>query len=201
MPSVLEGLGTEAVVDEIFLVLRERLNDAIAYQQARWDAHDQARATRLGVGWEQLLIEPVEPDNFHSGVLPSFIMEDDRVEAYPLVAVTPGTTIPDAENVTFDQIDVYNNAVVVHAFGRGNPTEGAEVAYRRSMRMAEAVHQIIHTDRSLKKIIKGVSAPQLVNRSEPWKFPAGDGHGEDWVWMAVAHQYQVKNYSQPPQEV
>jgi hypothetical protein len=209
MPTFYEGLGTERIVDETFAVLREQLNAALKYQQAEGDITDAALADRLGVPYMPLVIELVDTTprqgfpygNFHIGSIPSFVQTDDRVVNYPMVVVMPRRTVPDAEHAMSDQIGVYNSAVEIHCFGRANPTEGAEVAYRRSMRMAEAVHQVVSTDRSLRALVAGVSGPALVDRSEPWLFPSEDGHGDDWFWQAVMHQYQVKNYSQTPKEV
>ena len=77
-----------------------------------------------------------------------------------------------------------------------------DISYRRAMRMAEAVHRVMTIgDNKLRQITSGVAGPMLVERSEPWLFPAEDGHGEDWVWRAVMHQYQIRNYSTAPQEV
>ena len=201
MPSILMGLGAEEIVDEAFLVVRESLNDAIAAQKTRWDDMDKTRATRMGSVWSQLVVEEVPADNFHIGSIPSFVQTDDRVAHYPMVVVTPGRTIPDGEDARMDHYSVYQNAVSFHSFARANPEEGAEVAYRRAMRMAEAVHRVVHLERGLRQLVAGVSGPILVDRSEPWFFPAEDGHGEDWCWMAVMHQYQVKNYSHMPEEV
>lgn len=203
-----EGLGTEEVVDEVFLVLRDSLNSAIESQQARMDEIDQERAARLGIPLERLVIEPVDVTsrpgfpfgNFHVGSIPSFVQDGDRVENYPMVAVTAGRTVPAGDGLV-DQLRVFNNAVSIHSFGRANPQEGPEVAYRRVMRMAEAVHQIVHGHPQLRDLLQGVQGPTLVERSEPWLFPVGDGHGEDWCWMAVMHQYQIKNYSTAPREV
>lgn len=203
MPSLLEGLGAEQVIDEVFLVMREQFNDALAVQQELGDVYDQQRADRLGVAWQQLLLEEVSVvpsgtefpyGNYHVGSIPSFVQTDDRVDRYPMLVVAPGRTVPDAEDASADQYDVYLNAVAIHCFARANPTEGPEVAYRRAMRMAEAVHQVVNST-TLRRLVSGVSGPSLVDRSEPWFFPATDGHGEDWCWQAVMHQYQVKNYS------
>lgn len=181
----------------------ESFNDQLAVQQEIWDELDKARADRLNVDWEQVVLEevPATPrdefptGNYHIGSIPSFVMSDDRVDNYPMLVVMPGRTVPDPEDASADQYDVYQNAVAIHAFGRAAPEEGPEVAYRRVMRMAEAVHSVVKSA-PLRRIVSGVSGPALVERSEPWFFPALDGHGEDWCWQAVMHQYQIKNYSQ-----
>lgn len=203
MPVLFEGLGTEEIIDEVFVTVRSRFNDMLAIQQDLGDERDKELAQRLGVDWEQVVLEevPVEPrdgfpyGNYHIGSIPSFVQIEDRVDHYPMIVVMPGRTTPDPEDASADQYNIYSNAVAIHCFARANPQDGPEVCYRRAMRMAEAVHQLtISTD--LRKIVSGVSGPLLVDRSEPWFFPAQDGHGEEWCWQAVMHQYQIKNYSQ-----
>lgn len=197
MPVLIEGLGSELIVDEIFLVMREQLNDAIDYISRGMIENDQTFARRVERQYQELVVEHVPDDNFYIGDIPSFVQTEDRVVNYPMIVVMPGVTIPDAENSSMDQMDVYNTGVQIHVFARANPVEGPEVAYRRSTRMAEAVHHVVKTT-TLWHVVAGVSGPQLVTRSEPWFFPAEDGHGEDWCWRAVMHQYQVKNYSTTP---
>jgi len=197
MPAIIEGLGSELIVDEIFLVMREQLNDAIVYVADGMATHDQMFADRSGADYEPIVVEEVPFDNFHIGDIPSFVQTDDRVANYPMCVVMPGITVPDAENASADQYDILDTQVQIHVFARANPVEGPVVAYRRSTRMAEAVHRVVKTT-ALWHLVAGVSGPMLVTRSEPWFFPAEDGHGEDWCWRAVMHQYQIKNYSTTP---
>lgn len=201
MPSIYEGLGTEEVMDLCYIVLRETFNDALAYQQTRGDALDAARAAATGGPVPIVNLEPVPVDNFHVGSIPSFVQTEDRTVDYPMLVVAPGRTVPDPEDARMDHYNVYQNAVSIHCFARANPQEGVEIAYRRSERMAEAVHQIVHTDSRLRRKVAGISGPVMIDRSEPWYFPVEDGHGEDWCWRAVMHMYQIKNYSITPQEV
>src|SRR4051794_26689614 len=111
MPAVYEGLGIEELIDAIDLVLRDKFSDALAYQQAKGDVHDQARATVLGVDWEPLVLDTVPASNFHAGSLPSFIQTDDRDESYPLVATVPGRIAPDPEDMSYDQMGVVQDFI------------------------------------------------------------------------------------------
>lgn len=209
MPSVIEGLGTEEIVDEVFIVMRQEYNAALAVIQQRGDEIDQARADRLGVEVPAVTLELVDDTpregmsfpygNFHVGSIPSFVMSEDRVVNYPMLVVAVGRSMPDPENMLMDQMDVLQSGIAIHVFARADPNKGefAEVAYRRAMRMAEAVHYVVNST-SLRRLVVGVSGPILVDRSEPWYFPSEDGHGVDWCWMAASHQYQIKNYSSMP---
>jgi hypothetical protein len=199
MPAIIEGLGTELIVNEVYLMMRDQLNSAIAAIASSMAAFDHAYAQRMGAAYVPVQVEPVPLDNFHIGDIPSFVQTDDREANYPMVVVMPTTTVPDAENTNADQYDVFQNAIQIHSFARAMDTTdaGFELAYRRAMRMAEAVHRVVKTT-SLWHLVSGVSGPMLVTRSEPWIFPSTDGRGEDWCWRAVMHQYQVKNYSTTP---
>lgn len=206
MPTLLEGLGTEEITDLVDVVMRDTINDAIAYQEERMQEHDAMRAAALGVPHVPLTVERIPPGNFHVGAIPSFVQTEDRVEAYPMLVTRNGRTTPDAEHARMDGYGVYQNALMIDTFARCDPDEAegpqrAEIAWRRAMRMAEAVHHVICTDPRVARKVAGVAGPILVERSEPWYFMAVDGHGEDWVWVAVMHMYQIKNYSMTPQEV
>lgn len=201
MPTLYEGLGTEELLDNIDLVLRRELNTAIDYQQVSWDQHDQERATEIGKPYTQLVLEKVDPVNFHVGSIPSFVQQEDRLTYYPMVATAPGNTVPDAEDAIADQYSIFQNAVEIHAFTRANPIEGATIAWRRAERMSEAIHQVISTDVNLRRVVAGISGPLFVRRTEPWAYPVEDGHGEDWWFYGIGRTYQIKNYSIAPAEV
>lgn len=205
MPTFYTGLGTEDLVDDMDIIFREKLNDALEIQQAIGDERDANRAARINTELLTVELEMIPPENFHVGSLPSFIRIDDKVEGFPLLATVPGRTAPDGEDAMADQYSIYQNAVSIHSFARANPQEGPEIAYRRAMRMAEAVHQVVCTDPLMRKTVAGISGPLAVDRSEPWYFPSNEGHGDEddmmWCWYAVMHTYQIKNYSRMPQEV
>jgi hypothetical protein len=174
MPSVYEGLGIEDLVDAIDMVLRDKFDAALAYQQAKGDIHDQQRADALGLEWTQLVLEPVPASNFHAGSLPSFIQSDDREENYPLVATVMGRIAPDPEDISYDQIGVVQDFVSVHVFAKANDPN---LSWRKAARMAEAAYQIMTTDRRICGKIQR-KTPNNVIFSEPWLFYAnGEDHG------------------------
>lgn len=199
MPSVYEGLGIEQLVDAVDIVLRDKFADALAYQQAKGDAHDQARADAIeGLEWQPLVLDPVPASNFHAGSLPSFIQTDDREERYPLVATVPGRIAPDPEDITMDQLGVVQNYVSVHVFAKA---EDPDLSFRKAVRMAEAAYQIMTRDRRICGKVQR-KTPNNVIFSEPWLFYAnGEDHGRELWWFAIGTEYQIKNYIRPPEEV
>jgi len=198
MPSVYEGLGIEELIDAVDIVLRDKFDDALAYQQDKGDVHDQQRADALGITWEPLVLDSVPATNFHAGSLPSFIQSDDRDENYPLVATVPGRIAPDPEDSSYDQVGVVLDIISVHVFAKASDPQ---LSYRKAARMAEATYQIMVRDpRICAKINR--KTPNNVLFSEPWLFYAnGEDHGRELWWFAIGTEYQTKNYIRPPQEV
>jgi hypothetical protein len=198
MPAVYEGMGIEQLVDAIDIVLRDKFAAALSYQQAKGDAHDQQRAAALGVAWVPIVLDPVPATNFHAGSLPSFIQSDDREERYPLVATVPARIAPDPEDLLMDQMGVVQNFLSVHCFAKA---ADPNTSWRKSMRMAEAVYQIVTTDRRISGKIQR-KTPNNVLLSEPWLFYAnGEDHGKELWWFAIGQEFQVKNYIKPPEGV
>jgi hypothetical protein len=198
VPSVYEGLGIEELIDAIDIVLRDKFDDALAYQQAKGDIHDQQRAQALGIEWKPLVLDSVPATNFHAGSLPSFIQSDDREEHYPLVATVPGRIAPDPEDISYDQIGVVLDLISIHVFAKA---EDPHLSFRKAARMAEAMYQIVVGDPRIRGKINR-KTPNNVLFSEPWLFYTnGDDHGRELWWFAIGTEFQTKNYVKPPQEV
>lgn len=204
MPTVYEGFGVEEITDDIEIVLTAGLNDMIAYEQDRLALRDETRATRRGLAYEPLTVEPIADGNWYVGSLPSFIRQTERGEHFPLVAIVPGRLAPAPEDAQSDHLDVFQNFVSIHAICKAGPVpevpdptqpDPFEVAFRRAARTAEAIYRLVKTDRALRRKLAGNSAPMNGLISEPWIFPYSDGHGDDWCWVAVGTEYTVKNYS------
>lgn len=198
MPAVYEGLGLEPLTDLVEYVLRDKFSAALAVQQAKGEDHDLDRWVVLGNDpddFTPLVLDPVPQANFHVGVLPSFVQSHDREQDYPLVAVVPGRIAPDPEDLVMDQMGVVNNYVTIHVFAKAvDPT----LSYRKALRMAEAVYQILTGDPRIAKKVQR-KTPNNVMFSEPWHFYAnGEDHGPELWWFAVGTEFQIKNYIKPP---
>src|SRR3954463_8865778 len=115
MPTVYEGFGVEEITDDIEIVLTASLNDMLAYEQDRLAVRDEARATRRGLAYEPLTVEPIADGNWYTGSLPSFIRDNEKREHFPLVAIVPGRLAPDPESAMQDHLDVFQNFVSIHA--------------------------------------------------------------------------------------
>lgn len=200
MSSIYEGIGIEELIDQIEIVLRERLNDEMEIQQETWKPADEARADMRGIDYVPIDLEPVEDSAFHVGYIPSLVLDEAEMtlDWFPYVAITPNDTAPDPEDPRQDQLRVNQNLLSIHAIAKSSLDEGAEFAFRRSARMAEAIYKIVLGDNRLKHKLKGVSNPSRIRRSEPFRFnPEGLEDG-DHFWMACGTDYTIKNYSAEP---
>lgn len=197
MPTRIPGFAVEQIAWEIERTLLESYDDARMAVDRAAVAMDQERADLRGVAYVPIVTEPVPAENIHVGYLPSFVREDDHVGNYPLVAIEPTRVGPDAEDARQDQQDVFLDMVTIHVGAKASPAEGEDVVYRRTVRMAEAVFYLVRTNTRLTRILRGMSNPMQGLLSEPWKYPAEDGHGEEWWFRVCGQEYQVKNYSPP----
>jgi hypothetical protein len=201
MPITYEGLGIEEVVDRVVMTLREKLNGQLEIQVSKWEPKDRARAQALGIDYVPITLEPVSPDGFHVGNVPSLVRDDLPLESYPYVAVTPEDASPDPEDARHDQRNVYQDLLTIHTIAKSSKSEGAEFAFRRAARMAEAVYAVVEHDPQLRRMIQGASNPMRVRISEPFVFSPEGIDDMDYYWQAAGSQYAVKTYTMPPEEV
>lgn len=198
MVATFEGLGTEALIDVVFAVFKEEYNTVLQKIGSEWAEWDAERVQRLGTPVETVDLEPVNPDSFHYGSIPSFVSFEDKYEQYPMAVIMPGRTIQDTEDARSDQLDVYANLVAIHLFARAQKVDegGFNLCYRRASRMAEAAVELVKNNAEITKTFGRVKGPSMVDRTEPWVYgSADDGTGEDWCWQAVMVQFQIKNYT------
>jgi hypothetical protein len=186
------GIGIEEVAD--------RINAALAAQETFWEQADRDRAAFRGVEYVRINLEPVSPDSFHIGNIPSLVKEEIPKDQYPYIAITPTDMVPDPADAENDHINVHRSGVGIHSVAKASPVEGPEFAFRRAARMAEAIYSVVVGDKDLKRMLQGLSNPLRAQLSETFVFQPG-GHGDDWFWQAAGTQWAVKSYSVPPIEV
>lgn len=201
MPTVLEGIGVEELLDVVEVKLREKINNAIDRQQERWADMDEARADMRGVNHVPIELEHVEPSNFYTFHIPSLVEDDLPLDHFPYIAVVPDDNVADPEDASMDQIDVRQNSISIHAIAKATAEEGAEVAGRRAARMAEAIWSVVSTDPVLKAMLRGISNPMRARMSEPFSFNIEGLEDQNYWWVAAGTQYSVKNLSKPPEGV
>lgn len=193
MTTFYDGLGVEELVDEIEFVLRDQLNGRLVEQDAYWAPRDQDRATKRGEDYVPITLEPVKPNAFHAGNIPSLVNEQALMEDdYPYVAIVPQDVAHDPSSQNEDQRNVFQNQISIHAIAKASPSEGPEIAYRRAVRMAEAIYVTVLEEPTLRSKLRGIANPVRVQVSEPFPFNP-KGHGPDSFWQAAGTQYAIKN--------
>lgn len=201
MPTVLEGIGIEQLIDTVEFKLREQLAGALELQAERWEALDQARADARGEVYEEITLQPPDAHSYYAFSLPSLVRNDLPLNDFPYVAIIPDDSTPSAEDASMDQLNVRQNMVSIHAIAKSSKSEGAEFAGRRAARMAEAIYAVASTDRDLRHMLQGISNPMRIRVSEPFIFNPEGLEDQDWYWQAAGSQYSVKNIVKPPKEV
>lgn len=202
MPTIYQGIGIEALVDDISGTLRAKLNAQLDVQAAKWAPLDQARAAEAGVSYTPITLEPVDPASFHVGNVPSLVRDDLALDDYPYVAVTFEDAAPDPENDRHDHMNVLRDALTIHAIAKAEKSaDGAEIVFRRAARMAEAIYAVVMGDSKLSRMLTGVSNPMRVELSQPFLFNPEGLEDQDWFWLAAGTQYAIKNYTTYPEEV
>jgi hypothetical protein len=190
-----QALGTEGMLDDIEIALQFEINAAL---QAVYDflvPRDEARALRRGV--EYVPMEPVDipVDHFHVGNFPRMVLEEVPTDMYPYIVLAIEDAVPDAENASQDHMNVFRQALAVHSLASASEEEGSEVVYRRAMRMAEAVHIVMSTNTTCKRLLRGMPNPTRGQSSIPWTYRA-QGRNQNRAWyQAVGLTYAIKIYT------
>lgn len=199
MPAIFDGLGVEQLADEIEDALRDKLNDQLTVTEATWEPIDRARATRRQQRYIPVTLDPVLPDAFYFGSLPSLMAGDDlSPNDFPYVAVTVEDISPHPEDSVSDHLNVFLGTMTVHGLAKADTTEGrniaAELVVRRALRMSEAIYAVISS--SLSRRLAGLSNPQRVRASEPFVFNPEGREDTEWFWSAAFTQWGIRNYTQ-----
>lgn len=193
MASLYAGIGIEEIIDDFEVALMASLNDNIPVVNDLLEPRDQARAERRGIEYVALVVEPIEPQNFHQLSIPSFVEDGGKKSAYPLLAIVPGQFGQDAESPRQDHFDVLNQFVTVHVFAKANPSEGPDIGGRRAIRLIECVYRVVNKSDELRRRLRQHGELTSGRVSEPWLFPPEDGAGEDWYWQAAYAEFRIKN--------
>jgi hypothetical protein len=195
-----QALGTEAMLDDIEMVLQAEINPALKAIYDALAARDLAREVRRNPAYDVATHVPMQPvdipvDHFHVGNFPRMVLEEVPSEMYPYIVLAIEDAIPDAESSTEDHMSVFRQSLAVHSLASASEEEGSEVVYRRAMRMGEAVHLVFATNPVCKKFLKGVPNPTRGQSSIPWTYRA-NGRNQNRAWyQAVGLTYGVKIYT------
>jgi hypothetical protein len=190
-----QALGTEGMLDDIEIALIAEVNEAL---QAVYDflvPRDEERAERRGVPYVPLEPVDIPPDHFHVGNFPRMVLEDVPSDMYPYIVLAIEDAAPDSESANQDHQMVFRQALAVHSLASATEDEGSEVVYRRALRMGEAVHLVMSSNPTCKRLLRGMPNPTRGQSSIPWTYRT-QGRNQNRAWyQAVGLTYGVKIYT------
>ena len=92
-------------------------------------------------------------------------------------------------------MSVFRQALAVHSLASATEEEGSEFVYRRALRMGEAVHLVMSTNPTCKRLLKGMPNPTRGQSSIPWTYRT-QGRNNNRAWyQAVGLTYAIKIYT------
>jgi hypothetical protein len=195
--SLVEGqaLGTEGMLDDIEIALSAEINEALEHVYDAQAVRDEARALRRGQEYVPMDPVPIPPEHFHVGNFPRMVLEEVPGEMYPYVVLAIEDAVPDAESGRQDHMNVFRQALAVHSLAEASEDEGSEIVYRRAMRMGEAVHLVMSTNPTCKRLLQGMPNPTRGQSSIPWTYRAQGRNGNRAWYQAVGLTYAIKIYT------
>lgn len=200
-----------AALEEIqraaLLVLADTLNDAIGLVEAAWADSDQSFAERMGRAYTPVVLERVQPENFHEGYRPSLI--NAPVEQYPNVAAMAYRATPGPGTELYDHQEKYRVALVIEMMVKAMSDDGGEeVCNHRAQRMVQALHTCLMANQTLGGIVSGfdgtptVSVTELFTRKDRGGDPSSAGtrtsYGPHWFWQGGRLEYAVRKEASLP---
>lgn len=189
-----QSLGTEELLDTVEATLQRDINDTLAAIYVRKAVADEARAARRGVTYAPLTVHEIPIENYHTGNFPSLALEEVPYEEYPYIVMTIEDYAPDAEDSRQDHLDVFRQSLAVHTLAYATEEEGAEVVFRRAVRMSEAVYWTFVNDPVMHRFLSGLSNPTRGQHSIPWTNQK-KGRGANYWYQAVGTSYAIKTYT------
>jgi len=195
MPQLIHSaLGLEEIFDVVAVAIISDINSALDTVYARRNPLDKALAEARGIDFEPLTYDEVPRHHVHIGNFPSLAFDEVAPEEYPYIALTLEDYSPDPEDPSQDHMNVFRDGIVVHCLSQASEHEGAEVVFRRSCRMAEAVFIVLASNSETQRMFSGLSNPIRGRPSIPWRYQK-DGYGENGWFQAIGTQYQIKSYT------
>jgi hypothetical protein len=188
-------LGAEEFMDVIEIALVNDLDEALSAVYEVQAPRDMARALRRGIEYVPITWDVVPPDHFHVGNFPRLTLEQVPPEFYPYIVLAIEDMVPDAESATQDHVSVFRQALAVHSLASATPDEGSEIVYRRAIRMAVAVYNVLTSNPSTAALLRGLTNPTRGQSSIPWTYRA-EGKTDKKMWFqSIGLSFALKTYT------
>jgi hypothetical protein len=203
-------VGLEDIQRAAFYVFFEGMQKALDQIQAYWDYRDEIFVERTGIELAKTILEPIPDQNFHEGHKPSLIK--GMPEDYPNLAVFATQATPAAESDRFDQMDSWQDSVLVEIMVKAAGDDDAgytaeEIVNRRCHRTAEAVVLCLRRNINLGGAVRGImTAPSISlgdvfavrSTSEGGGYQGQGGSGSRYIWQGASIQFRVQKDSVLP---
>lgn len=186
------GIGLELIQRHITLILFNQLNTEIDAQQQLWESRDANWNAQTGKDPDYVLIEQIEPDNFHCGHRPSLI-ENPSPDNYPNASVMVYQSRP-SEDV-FDQASNFSITCDLEIMVKG-PDEFQTDA--RTHRTIEAVHNVLTKNDRLDGMTSGWENDPVIQITDIFKKKEENSYGDQWFWQASRLRYVTTKHNKLP---
>lgn len=187
-------LGLERVARECLIMLMDVLNDELPAQDAAWAELDEDLATRQGIPYVPLTLEPVEPNNFYLGHRPSLI--EAPVDKYPNVSVMADRAGPSESDSMFDHGSEYDLRLYIELMVRSLTSE--EEVNARVQRMADAVNICMMSNRTLRGVVTEIDTSPTIAFTEVFIRKERPEYGREWFWQGARLEYVVTKMASLP---
>lgn len=208
-------VGLEDVQRAAFYVFFEGMNNALSEIDSYWYPRDQQFDAVTGSSLAPVVTEQIPSSNFHEGHKPSLIKGSP--EDYPNLAVFATQADPSAENARFDQIDSWQDSMLIEVMVKApapNPKDqsGETICNRRIQRTVEAAVLCLRRNPNLGGAVYGLNQwPSIVisdlfavrSPSQGGAYSGQSGSsgartGERYVWQGAQIRFRIQKDSAPP---
>lgn len=190
-----QSFGLERITREAYILLFRNLNDELARVEEHWEPLDVEFDAIRGKEYEPRYLERLEPENFHPGYVPTLVEEDTPIAAYPAVSVMAYRAQPSGPD-ELDQVSAYRDALYIEALVKASPVEGEEICNSRAWRVADAINNVVMSDRTLNGTVLEVQSSPTCSISDCFtKAPNAEAYGQDWFWQGARIEYGITKYS------
>lgn len=193
-----ETTGLEQLQRAALEILHTELNTQLATVQGIWDSRDQAFFAAMGQIPRIISLEPIQDNNFYSGLKPSLI--ERGPDFFPSVAVmayaagSGGDTGIDQAYGVADKMAI--ETLVKAGYWRDDDItgEGETIVQGRIQRTTDAILSVIAQNRTLGGLVAHITDTPSVLISEP--FAVTEPRTGKWYWQGSRIDLTITRVSQ-----
>lgn len=187
------GLGLEMIAQQALLVLLEELNAEYQAVNVAWTPMDQALATALGETYVPVTIEPVPPGSFYKGHRPSLI--NAPPDKYPNCCTMCYRAVVNPADEGLDHFASFRVALALELMVKGTEEEGEGIVNARASRIADAAHNVITRNRTLRGMVTEIGDTPTAVLSDLFVRREKTVQGGKLLWQGARIEYAVPKVS------